>query len=180
VPRSNVVVPPALQAASGAAAGNGQAAIYLVQADKALAVYAVADAIREGSPETIAALHERGIEVDILTGDAQAVADAVAKELGIDTVFAEVLPDDNCTREIARADQGFKNPYMRKTSCAVAAENKGERLVVACHQSISAHLTPPSGARIGHNSLCAYDSAGATVLCQRPIAENPGLRSTHF
>ncbi|MDP4031298.1 MAG: heavy metal translocating P-type ATPase, partial [Pseudorhodobacter sp.] len=104
----NVDVPPALQAASEAAASNGQAAIYLVQAGKALAVYAVADAIREESREAIAALHERGIEVAMLTGDAQAVADAVAKELGIDTVFAEVLPDDKASKVRELQAQGKK------------------------------------------------------------------------
>ena len=95
---ANVKVPPALQQAAEAAASRGQAAIYLIRDGNALAVYAVADAIREESREAIAALHERGIEVAMLTGDAQAVADAVAKELGIDTVFAEVLPEDKATK----------------------------------------------------------------------------------
>ena len=75
---------------------------------KALAVYAVADAIREESREAIAALHERGIEVAMLTGDAQAVADAVAKELGIDTVFAEVLPEEKAAKVRALQAQGKK------------------------------------------------------------------------
>ena len=93
-----VRVSPALQQAAEAAASRGQAAIYLVRGGEALAVYAVADAIREESREAVAALHERGMEVAMLTGDAQAVADAVAKELGIDTVFAEVLPEDKATK----------------------------------------------------------------------------------
>jgi Cu2+-exporting ATPase len=103
-----VTVPAALQEASDAAASHGQAAIYLVQDGKALAVYAVADAIREESREAIEALHERGIEVAMLTGDAQAVADAVAKELGIDTVFAEVLPDDKASKIRELQAQGKK------------------------------------------------------------------------
>jgi Cu2+-exporting ATPase len=103
-----VAVPPALQKASDAAASHGQAAIYLVQDGRALAVYAVADAIREESREAIEALHERGIEVAMLTGDAQAVADAVAKELGIDTVFAEVLPDDKASKIRELQGQGKK------------------------------------------------------------------------
>lgn len=94
----DVQVPPAVIKTAGAAADRGQAAIYLVREGKALAVFAVADAIREESREAIAALHERGIEVAMLTGDAQAVADAVAKELGIDTVFAEVLPEDKASK----------------------------------------------------------------------------------
>ena len=104
----DVKVPPALQEAAEAAASRGQAAIYLVRAGSALAVYAVADAIREESREAIAALHERGIEVAMLTGDAQAVADAVAKELGIDTVFAEVLPEDKATKVGELQAQGKK------------------------------------------------------------------------
>jgi Cu2+-exporting ATPase len=94
----HVQVPDALRTASDAAASRGQAAIYLLRDGKAMAVFAVADAIREESREAIRALHERGIEVAMLTGDAQAVADAVAKELGIDTVFAQVLPGDKASK----------------------------------------------------------------------------------
>ena len=61
-------------------------------------MFAVADAIRQESKEAILALHERGIEVAMLTGDAQAVANAVAEELGIDQVFAEVLPEDKASK----------------------------------------------------------------------------------
>ncbi len=91
-------VPDALEEAAGAAAERGQAAIHLLREGEALAVFAVADAIREESRQAIGALHERGIEVAMLTGDAQAVADAVAAELGIDTVFAEVLPEDKASK----------------------------------------------------------------------------------
>jgi Cu2+-exporting ATPase len=60
----------------------------------AVAAFAVADAVRPESREAIQRLHEQGIEVVMLTGDAKAVATAVAADLGIDTVFAEVLPGD--------------------------------------------------------------------------------------
>jgi Cu2+-exporting ATPase len=101
-------VPDALRAAADAAAGRGQAAIYLLRAGKAMAVFAVADAIREESREAIKALHDRGIEVAMLTGDAQAVADAVAKELGIDTVFAQVLPEEKASKVKELQAQGKK------------------------------------------------------------------------
>jgi len=91
-------VPPALNKASEAAAERGQAAIYLLRDGKVIALFAVADAIREESREAVQALHERGITVAMLTGDAQTVADAVAEEIGIDTVFAEVLPADKASR----------------------------------------------------------------------------------
>jgi Cu2+-exporting ATPase len=91
-------VPESLRTAAESAARRGQAAIYLLRDGNALAVFAVADAIREESREAIRALHARGIGVAMLTGDAQAVADAVAADLGIDTVFAQVLPEDKATK----------------------------------------------------------------------------------
>jgi len=87
-----------LAEAADRAASRGQAAIYLLREGDALAVFAIADAIREESREAIRALHERGVEVAMLTGDARAVADAVAEELEIDTVFAEVLPEDKAAK----------------------------------------------------------------------------------
>jgi Cu2+-exporting ATPase len=61
-------------------------------AEAACAAFTVADAVRAESREAIQRLHDQRIEVVMLTGDAKAVARAVAVELGIDTVFAEVLP----------------------------------------------------------------------------------------
>ncbi len=101
-------VPEMLRTAAEAAARRGQAAIYLLRDGQALAVFAVADAVREESREAIRALHERGIEVAMLTGDAQAVADSVAAELGIDRVFAQVLPEDKASKVRELQGQGKK------------------------------------------------------------------------
>lgn len=101
-------VPDTLRKVAEAAANRGQAAIYLLRGGNALAVFAVADAIREESREAVCALHERGIKVAMLTGDAQAVADAVAAELGIDTVFAQVLPEDKASKVKELQAQGMK------------------------------------------------------------------------
>jgi Cu2+-exporting ATPase len=101
-------VPDALRAAAETAAARGQAAIHLLRGGKAIAVFAVADAIREESRQAVRALHDRGIEVAMLTGDAQAVADAVARDLGIDTVFAQVLPEDKASKVRELQAQGKK------------------------------------------------------------------------
>jgi Cu2+-exporting ATPase len=85
--------PPALRSAADQAASEGRAAIYLLERDQALALFTVADAIRSESADAVRRLHAEGIEVVMLTGDARAVADAVGRELGIDRVFAEVLPE---------------------------------------------------------------------------------------
>jgi Cu2+-exporting ATPase len=91
-------LPPQLREALDRAAGRAQTAITLVEGSKGIAVFAVADAIREESREAVRRLHEQGIEVIMMTGDAKPVADAVARELGIETVFAEVLPDQKASK----------------------------------------------------------------------------------
>jgi len=101
-------VPPALAEKADAAARRAQSAIYLLRDGAALAVFAVADAIRPESREAIDALHRRGVEVAMLTGDARGVAEAVATDLGIDTVFAEVLPEDKQSKVTELQKRGRK------------------------------------------------------------------------
>ena len=88
----------ALVEAAAEAASRGQSTVYLIEERRALAVFAVADAVRPESREAIRRLHDAGIQVVMLTGDSKAVADAVAKDLGIDIVFAEVLPEDKAKK----------------------------------------------------------------------------------
>jgi Cu2+-exporting ATPase len=76
------------------AASHGQGVIYLADGQDVLAAFAVADAIRPESRDAVRRLREEGIEVAMMTGDSRAVADSVARELGIDTVLAQVLPED--------------------------------------------------------------------------------------
>jgi len=83
-----------VRGAADRAASRGQASIYLLTSTAAVAAFTVADAVRPESREAIQRLHEQKIEVVMLTGDAKAVAKAVAADLGIDTVFAEVLPGE--------------------------------------------------------------------------------------
>ena len=78
-------------------AAQGQSAIHLIEGSRILAVFGIADAVRPESKEAVERLHKMGIRVAMLTGDARAVAQAVASQLGIDTVFAEVLPDQKST-----------------------------------------------------------------------------------
>src|SRR5688572_9237726 len=89
---------PALNAAADRAAARGQSTIYLIEGRRAIAAFAVADAIRPESKEAIRRLHAEGIEVVMITGDSEAVARAVAGELGIDDVLAQVLPEDKARR----------------------------------------------------------------------------------
>ena len=69
-------------------------AVYLFRQEEAVARARLEDSIRTESRKTVERLHSMGIEVAMLTGDSEEVAQAVASSLGIDTVFAEVLPKD--------------------------------------------------------------------------------------
>ncbi|MBC7869509.1 MAG: heavy metal translocating P-type ATPase, partial [Chitinophagaceae bacterium] len=86
-------LPEALQTTKNRAEDAGQSVVYLANEQGILALFAIADVIREESHEAIKALHELGLKVAMLTGDSEAVAKSVAKTLGIDTYFAEVLPE---------------------------------------------------------------------------------------
>ncbi|MFJ9314300.1 heavy metal translocating P-type ATPase [Pimelobacter simplex] len=75
-------------------AAGGRTAVFVAVDGQAVAVIGIADAVRETSAAAVAALHEAGIRVAMLTGDNRATAERIAEELGIDDVIAEVLPED--------------------------------------------------------------------------------------
>ena len=89
-----------------AAGSKGQTVVYLVSENQVLAAFALADVIRPESSQAIDELHRMGVEVAMLTGDSQEVANAVAQELHIDQVFAEVLPEDKDEKVIELQEQG--------------------------------------------------------------------------
>ena len=87
---------------------RGQSVIYLFEEGRVLAAFATADAIRPESREAVSQLHRLGLEIVMLTGDAKPVAEAVARELGIDTVFAQVPPEGKAARIEELQRQGKK------------------------------------------------------------------------
>ena len=96
--RLGVGTGPDLEPFAAGAAEQGQSVIYLVEDRRTVAAFALADAIRPESREAVTRLHRLGLDVVMLTGDSKPVADAVAAELGIDTVFAQVPPEGKAAR----------------------------------------------------------------------------------
>jgi Cu2+-exporting ATPase len=88
------------------AQAKGQSVIYLVQEKEVEAAFALADVIRPESQGVVDRLHRMGVEVAMLTGDSEAVAKAVADELGIDQYFAEVLPEHKDQKVQQLQEQG--------------------------------------------------------------------------
>ena len=89
-------------------AGRGAAVLHVVDGDRILGAVSLEDAIRPESRQAVKALQARGIKVALITGDARQVADAVGAELGIDEVFAEVLPADKDKKVAQVQDRGLK------------------------------------------------------------------------
>ena len=89
-------------------AGRGAAVLHVVDGDRILGAVSLEDAIRPESRQAVKALQARGIKVALITGDARQVADAVGAELGIDEVFAEVLPADKDKKVAQLQARGLK------------------------------------------------------------------------
>ena len=83
---------------AGELATLGKTAMYVAADTSLLGVVAVADTIRDSAKQAVAMLHSSGVQTVMLTGDNQKTADAVAKQLGIDTVIADVLPEDKANK----------------------------------------------------------------------------------
>ncbi|WP_295574872.1 cation-translocating P-type ATPase [uncultured Microbacterium sp.] len=92
-------------------AGSGRTAIMFAVDGRVAGVIALADAPRESAKAAVDALHEQGVEVAMLTGDNQPTADRIAALLGIDTVIAEVLPEDK-SQKVAELQSAGKKVAM--------------------------------------------------------------------
>jgi len=87
-------VPQELDRSVAAWTERGGAILYVVRESEVIGALELEDAVRPESKLAVDELHKLGVKVAMITGDAQQVADAVASELGIDEVYAEVLPED--------------------------------------------------------------------------------------
>lgn len=86
--------------------GAGRTVIYAAVDGKMAGIFAIADAIRPTSKQAVEGLHKLGIQVAMLTGDNRATAERIAKEIGIDTVFAEVQPGQKADKVKELQSQG--------------------------------------------------------------------------
>jgi Cu2+-exporting ATPase len=131
---------------------KGQSVVYLVQDEQVLAGLALADVIRPESKEAVQRLHDMGVEVAMLTGDSEAVAKAVADELGIDQYFAEVLPEHKDQRVSELQKQGKR----------VAMVGDGVNDAPALTRA-------DVGIAIGSGTDVAVESAGIILVKSNPL-----------
>jgi Cu2+-exporting ATPase len=148
----NLRVPDTLEMAKSSAENAGQSVIYLTNDKAILALFAIADVIREESREAVRKLHDLGLKVAMLTGDSEPVARAVAKELDIDTFFAQVLPEH-------KAD---KVRELQKGGDKVAMVGDGVN-------DAPALVTADVGIAIGAGTDVAIESAGIILVRSNPL-----------
>jgi len=164
---------------------KGQTAMFVSINGQAAGVLGVADPIKESTPEAIAALHEEGLHVVMLTGDSETTARAVAEKLGIDEVIAGVLPDEKAAkvaslqaegRVVAMAGDGINDaPALARadvgiamgTGTDVAMESAGVTLVKGDLRGIvrARKLSRQTMANIRQNLFFAfaYNTAGVPI-----------------
>ncbi len=110
--------------------GEGQTVMFVAVDDHPAGLLGVADPIKESTPRAIEALHEEGITIVMLTGDSRTTAEAVARQLGIDELTAEVLPDQKAAiikrlqgegRKVAMAGDGINDaPALAQAQVGIA------------------------------------------------------------
>lgn len=87
---------------------NGKTAMLVAQNNEIAGIIAVADTLKENSKEAVTELHKMGFSVAMITGDNRRTADAIAKQVGIDVVLSEVLPEDKAAQIKKLQEQGKK------------------------------------------------------------------------
>jgi P-type Cu2+ transporter len=147
------------------AATRAQSVVYLIEGQRALAAFAVADAIRPEAREAVDRLHAEHIEVIMITGDSEPVARAVAKELGIDTVLAQVLPEHKARRieelqakgkKVAMVGDGVNDAPALTTADVGIAIGAGTQVAVEAGDIVLVRSDPRDVPRIIRLSSATY------------------------
>jgi Cu+-exporting ATPase len=137
----------ALAGPGDALAADGKTPVFVALDGRATAVIAIADTLKSGSAEAVAALHAMGLRVAILTGDNRRTAEAIARSVGIDRVFADVRPDGKAAVVQAIQAEG------RKVAMVGDGINDAPALAAA-----------DVGIAMGTGTDVAMESAGVTLM----------------
>jgi P-type Cu+ transporter len=126
---------------------DGQTVMYVVVEEVVAGLLSVADPVKQSTPEAIQMLHEDGIKIIMLTGDNRTTAEAVGRKLGIDEIYAEVLPEQKI--EVVRDLQS------KGRMVAMAGDGVNDAPALA-----QAHV----GIAMGTGTDVAMESAGITLV----------------
>ena len=149
----NLTTPAELADTTSAWTGRGAGVLHIVRDGQIIGAVAVEDKIRPESRAAVKALQDRGVKVAMITGDAQQVAHAVGQDLGIDEVFAEVLPQDKDTKVTQLQERGL--------SVAMVGDGVNDAPALARAEV---------GIAIGAGTDVAMESAGVVLASDDPRA----------
>jgi len=136
-----------LQSRADELRADGATAVFLAVDGEVEAILAIADPVKETTPGALAALHDQGLRVVMLTGDNRTTAEAVARKLGIDEVHADVQPEDKASVVNDLTDQG--------RTVAMAGDGVNDAPALAAARV---------GLAMGTGTDVAMESAGITLL----------------
>jgi P-type Cu2+ transporter len=146
-------LPDRLRESTRSWADRGAAVLYVMDEGGVVGTLALEDEIRPESRATVDGLHDMGVKVAMITGDARQVAEAVAEELGIDEVFAEVLPEDK--------DKAVADLQQRRHVVAMVGDGVNDAPALA---------RADVGIAIGAGTDVAIESAGVVLASDDPRA----------
>ena len=149
----SIEIPAALDEKTSAWRERGATIIYVTASKKVLGALSLEDEVRPESRKAVQMLRDMGVRVAMVTGDAKQVADAVAKDLGIDEVFAEVLPEDKAST--------VHELHGRSMKVAMVGDGVNDAPALA---------TADVGIAIGAGTDVAIESAGIVLASDDPRA----------
>ena len=151
-------MPDALREKAGALAAEGKTPLFFSVEDRLLGVIAVADVMKEDSPQAIAQLQSMGLKVVMLTGDNERTAQAIGRRAGVDEVIAGVLPDG-------------KEAVVRELSA------RGKVMMVGDGINDAPALTrADTGVAIGAGTDIAIDAADVVLMKSRLLDVPAAIR----
>ena len=149
----NLTMPAEITEHTASWTARGAGVLHVLREGSVIGAVAVEDKVRPESRAAVAALHARGIKVAMITGDARQVAEAVGADLGIDEVFAEVLPQDKDTKVTELQSRGL--------SVAMVGDGVNDAPALARAEV---------GIAIGAGTDVAMESAGVVLASNDPRA----------
>ena len=154
---ARIDVPPLLRDKTDTFGREGKTVVWVVQDDFVMGALALADIVRPESKEAVAQLHKLGVEAIMLTGDKKEVAEYVARQVGIDRVLAEVLPDGKADairrlqaegKIVAMTGDGVNDAPALATADVGIAVGAGTDVAVETADVILARSDPRDAVRI--------------------------------
>lgn len=165
ISENKITVPKEIEKVVKKAAKQGKTEVYLIKKNEIIGAIALADIIRDEAKRTVESLKEMGIQTAMITGDSSEVASYVAKQLGLDTFFAEVKPEDKANKvkelqsnksQVAMVGDGINDaPALSQANIGIAI-GAGTDVAIKSADIILVKSNPEDVVKVIHLSKSTY------------------------